>query len=444
MTPYPHRVILVGERHSGVEFYKETLQACFPNLVFSTSLTRDTWWFQDKPNATTTTTTTTTAENTNEKERLQFILVVRDPYTWIEAMRRHPLYMPSHQKHNNGLIMGDDDHHDDISLPWKTFVEKPWTWTWSNTSSGTTTTTEPSVQPAPQQSAATENGVPQPQAPQPSPRHPPQPHTDENRPQPPPVDPAPSPPSQSEQQPTTRTTIPPVVDESPTTEPAQPDTARPETSDANSDITTTTNDSSTEDASTLLVNGNIADDEKLMQWVFGEDDDTNTNDDYDGGRDLSIARGLGECQLGFDESQVVPCHVPSDDGSTNPDSPVYELDPATGAEFANILALRAAKIKHFALDLPDWYKESSVGPLVMFHYEHNLWASLERLAKVTGWTLEVTEDGSGSRGECHKNLHEQPRPLEQSLHRVDPSGEYSQYLEEQVDWSMEQLIGYDD
>ena len=103
---FPSKLVLLGERHSGVDYFRQGIQDCYPRLASSitTSLTRGTMWFQDDK---------TVFDYLDED--IQFVLVVRSPYDWMEAMRTHPLYMPNH--------MAEDGSN---SLDWQTFVERPW------------------------------------------------------------------------------------------------------------------------------------------------------------------------------------------------------------------------------------------------------------------------------------------------------------------------------
>jgi hypothetical protein len=96
------------------------LAACYPNRTLRTSLSRDTYWFQDRPDDATL--------------PRQFVLVVRNVYDWTEAMRRAPLYAPDHLQNRT---TGE-------SLAWSSFAQQPWTTTTDHettTTNVTTTTT---------------------------------------------------------------------------------------------------------------------------------------------------------------------------------------------------------------------------------------------------------------------------------------------------------------
>ena len=114
-------------------------------------------------------------------------------------------------------------------------------------------------------------------------------------------------------------------------------------------------------------------------------------------------------------------------------SPVYELNPSTGQAFGSILELRAAKLRHYYRTLGEWWKDYLVAPVVLLHYEHTVWASLERVFSITGWTHNTSSP------ECH-NLNVRPPALEHTLQEVDPA--YLQYLVDHVQWSVEAQVGY--
>jgi hypothetical protein len=90
---------IIGERNSGTRWMSSHLQDCFSDrLLVRHYLVRYKHWFQhDIPNG---------------KERRGTIVVAmfRDPYYWVEAMRKVPHHAPLHYK-----------------LPWEDFVTTPWT-----------------------------------------------------------------------------------------------------------------------------------------------------------------------------------------------------------------------------------------------------------------------------------------------------------------------------
>jgi hypothetical protein len=112
-------LVILGERHSGRDQTRDRLAACYPNRTLRTSLSRDTYWFQDRPDDATL--------------PRQFVLVVRNVYDWTEAMRRAPLYAPDHLRNRT------------TPLAWSTFVQQPWTTTTTDNETTTTTTTTTNV-----------------------------------------------------------------------------------------------------------------------------------------------------------------------------------------------------------------------------------------------------------------------------------------------------------
>jgi hypothetical protein len=105
---YVHRVVLLGERQTGVDAFKNHWSSCFPTRNFTTFLTRKTYWFQDLSHP--------PADVNSDEERILFVLFVRNPYTWVEAMRGHPLHMSAHVNQTTQR-----------ALSWKDFVTQPWT-----------------------------------------------------------------------------------------------------------------------------------------------------------------------------------------------------------------------------------------------------------------------------------------------------------------------------
>jgi hypothetical protein len=108
-SSYVHRVVLLGERQTGVDAFRKLWADCFPTRNFTTTLTRKTYWSQDL------TQPPPDIINNKDKERILFVLLVRNPYTWVEAMRTHPLYMSAH--------VNQTTHR---ALSWQDFVTRPW------------------------------------------------------------------------------------------------------------------------------------------------------------------------------------------------------------------------------------------------------------------------------------------------------------------------------
>lgn len=97
-------VTILGERHSGTEWVRSTLQDCFPYPDFGDGIVRPGYWFQEKQ-----------LNNTmKQKEPNVLVVVVRHPYDWTFAMRENPLYAPNHRFNSTH------------PLEWGEFLSKPW------------------------------------------------------------------------------------------------------------------------------------------------------------------------------------------------------------------------------------------------------------------------------------------------------------------------------
>ena len=105
--PVADELVLFGERHSGLQWYADKLKECYPDHKISTQLTRETLWFQDHPPDDDDLTTLV-------PPRRVFVLVVRNVYDWVEAMRQSPLDAPDHR-----TKQGEP-------LPWMDFVQQAW------------------------------------------------------------------------------------------------------------------------------------------------------------------------------------------------------------------------------------------------------------------------------------------------------------------------------
>ena len=92
------RVALLGERNSGTTWITEELQSCFPTLNVTPSLIRHKHWFQKD-------------DRTEPRMNTVVVVMVRNPYDWILAMRKRPHHATNH------LHIQD----------YKEFVSKPWT-----------------------------------------------------------------------------------------------------------------------------------------------------------------------------------------------------------------------------------------------------------------------------------------------------------------------------
>jgi len=90
---------VIGERNSGTRWTYGHLTECFNHsILVRDKLVRHKHWFQhDVPNG-------------RERVGTAVVAVFRDPYYWVEAMRRVPHHSPLHYK-----------------LHWEDFVKTPWT-----------------------------------------------------------------------------------------------------------------------------------------------------------------------------------------------------------------------------------------------------------------------------------------------------------------------------
>jgi hypothetical protein len=89
------RIVVLGERHSGLQWLEHSLRLCFPNATVSSTLSRVGYFFQDDP----------------LDPDIHVVAVALNPYDWVELMRTHPQYMPNHAN--------IDD--------WKEFLTREWT-----------------------------------------------------------------------------------------------------------------------------------------------------------------------------------------------------------------------------------------------------------------------------------------------------------------------------
>ena len=126
LHPFPnHRidhVRILGERHSGTTYLTRYLQTCFSDSQIMDLMVRGKHWFQPSPEAIVTAASIVDEENLADATDFMtsvpghkswwdmahspdirrsfsnsFILyIVRDPYQWMEAMRRQPWHWPNH------------------------------------------------------------------------------------------------------------------------------------------------------------------------------------------------------------------------------------------------------------------------------------------------------------------------------------------------------------
>jgi hypothetical protein len=88
------RIVVIGERHSGLEWLERSLTLCFPNSTVSSKLSRTGYFFQNDP----------------KDPSIHVVAIANNPYEWVESMRTHPQYMPNHAN----------------ILNWKEFLIKEW------------------------------------------------------------------------------------------------------------------------------------------------------------------------------------------------------------------------------------------------------------------------------------------------------------------------------
>jgi len=93
------RIVVLGERNSGLEQLAFRLGRCYPDIEVITHFTRMGYWFQD----------TEDKDKYNEPFTI-VVAVFLNVYDWVDLMRQNPLYAPNHE-----------------NMEWKDFLESPWT-----------------------------------------------------------------------------------------------------------------------------------------------------------------------------------------------------------------------------------------------------------------------------------------------------------------------------
>lgn len=102
----PNHIILLGERLSGVDWWKDHLQTCFPKLQLQSRWIRPAPWFQTPSwNKSFSAPSWTAKANSG-----LVIYAVRDVFDWLRALYAQPVAMPSHS-----------------NISWHDFVTKSWT-----------------------------------------------------------------------------------------------------------------------------------------------------------------------------------------------------------------------------------------------------------------------------------------------------------------------------
>jgi hypothetical protein len=111
------KLVLIGERHSGTTYATQILAKCFPNLHVTDYFVRYKHWFQPTPDQVVNVTRTFLQDFSKQelkRRHLPFewpditknpktyfedtlvVLMVRNPYDWLEAIREGPHHWPNH------------------------------------------------------------------------------------------------------------------------------------------------------------------------------------------------------------------------------------------------------------------------------------------------------------------------------------------------------------
>lgn len=102
------RLVVLGERHSGVSWMQSRLRECFPQADVSSKLQRDGSFFQEEK-----------AMSKKEKDAIVVFLTL-NVYDWLEQMRLSPEYAPNHTATHS-------EYGHLVPLEWTEFVSRPWT-----------------------------------------------------------------------------------------------------------------------------------------------------------------------------------------------------------------------------------------------------------------------------------------------------------------------------
>lgn len=149
------------------------------------------------------------------------------------------------------------------------------------------------------------------------------------------------------------------------------------------------------------------------------------------GRDLEISNSTARCQQDFSYNEIVSCSrepLPIDSYESihmSRHQPFYELkQDGSGEPFENIMEMRAAKIRNF-LDTKEYPKVVDAWPV---QYEYLLARGtkrmLDKISKVTGVPYKC---------DPYPTQHRKQRTL---------SKQFVEYVNEHMDWTAEELIGY--
>ena len=107
------KIILLGERHSGTNWITDYLTSCF-DIKVDNHYKRYKHWFQEDD-----------IERVPEQSAV-VIVMFRDPFDWIEAMRVEPHHSPYHLKWIHPFNQSKGWNEMAKPLGWKDFVAKPW------------------------------------------------------------------------------------------------------------------------------------------------------------------------------------------------------------------------------------------------------------------------------------------------------------------------------
>jgi hypothetical protein len=130
------RIVLLGERHSGVEWWQTTLQSCFSDTTTIVAglepRRRGPYWFQTSVAATdrkdAAAAATTPLYRIPVRDGDVIVVAVRNPYHWVELMWQHPRYAPNH--------FNDDPQY---PMPLRKFLAQPWSPNATTNDAATTT-----------------------------------------------------------------------------------------------------------------------------------------------------------------------------------------------------------------------------------------------------------------------------------------------------------------
>jgi hypothetical protein len=106
------RLVVLGERHSGVSWMKARLHECFPHADVSSVLQREGFLFQDE-------TDMKFSKHTNNKDPI-VVMMTLNVYDWLEHMRIAPEFSPNHTKRHS-------EYGHMVPLDFEDFVSRPWT-----------------------------------------------------------------------------------------------------------------------------------------------------------------------------------------------------------------------------------------------------------------------------------------------------------------------------